>query len=94
MAKEIKTVAKYTESHDRLTVSVKFKNGDKLRLNSSRYRDSMSVTPTEKLIPGASDKIFKHVNVFEPSDTQGSRMKRAASFFEQFDSINAAAAAL
>jgi hypothetical protein len=44
MAKQItQTVGKYSESHDRMTLTFKFPNGENLRINGSRYRTSISV---------------------------------------------------
>jgi hypothetical protein len=87
-----KTVAKYTESHDRLTLSVKFADGSKLRFNMSRGGSSMSASVGVK--QEDLTKIFREFSKCQNDESNGQRFKRAKAHFESFDSVQAAAAAL
>lgn len=91
MAKIPVTTAKYTESHDRLTLTVKFADGTKFRLNSSRYRDSASF---DAPIVNEAKVFFAAFNKTQPGENNGQRMLRAKAHFERFTNAKDAAAAL
>lgn len=98
MAKILKTVAKYTESHDRLTINVKFADGTDLRIGSARYRDSMS-TKTLGLGQPVLQAIFKFALAYAvkadgSKENNGERFTRVAKHIEGFDSIHTFAASL
>lgn len=88
----MKTVAKYTESHDRLTLNVKFVNGDHIRLNISRNRASASSK-------GAANKadlmtLMKAILPAKPAESPVSQMARVKAFLEKFDSVSLAVASI
>ena len=98
MAKTPKTTAKYTTSHDRMTISCKFADGTDLRINSSRWRDSLS-TKTLGLGQPALQAILKFstTSIAKADGTKelnGERFERVAKYIEQFDSVHAFAASL
>lgn len=41
MAKAAATTVKYTETHNRMTITAKFADGSKLRIGSGRYSGSL-----------------------------------------------------
>ena len=95
MAKIITTVAKYTESHDRLTLNVKFKNGDAIRLNASRYRDSLSGRAAVGTYGNEQlQKFFNEFGKNKPNENPGQRFARAKMQIEKADSFAACVAAI
>ena len=99
MAKQItQTVAKYTTSHDRMTLTFKFQNGEQLRINSSRYRSSLSV----KVMPGVPhsftqadcQRILDHADKFVEGENNGQRFERIKAVGEKLGSIGQLAIAL
>ena len=84
-------IVKYTESHDRLTLTVKFSDGMKFRLNSSRYRDSASF---DKAITTEANVFFKAFSKCKEGETNGQRFLRAKAFFEGHSTAASAAVAL
>lgn len=98
MAKQItQTVAKFTTSHDRMTLTFKFPNGDKLRINSSRYRSSLSTDnlPNQRSFTREDlQKILKVSDTFVTGENNGQRFERLKAIGEKVNSIANLAAAL
>ena len=98
MAKQItQTVAKFTTSHDRMTLTFKFPNGEQLRINSSRYRSSLSV----KAPAGAKSYSQKDLQTvldvshkFVEGENNGQRFERIKAIGEKVNSIGLLALAL
>ena len=81
--------AKYSESHDRVTVNVKLNDAQKsnLRLNSSRSRDSMSCTGAVK---GEHLRaIMPQFSLLVNKTTPGHAMKAMQAAFHGAASIEA-----
>lgn len=91
MTKIAKTTAKYSESHDRIAISVKFSDGVKLRIGSARWRDSMSTTALG--LPRADlQKLFKYAMTSKTKEDgtkelNGERFIRVAAEIEKFPTI-------
>ena len=88
---EAKTTAKYTESHHRLTLTVKFADGTKFRLNGSAWRDSCSYDTSIKEF---AEKIFRFCVALNEGENHGQRFSRLKNWFEQFETAQAAAASI
>lgn len=93
MAKAIlKTTVKYSETHNRVALTIKYPNGEVLKTASNRGSDTMScIRPA-----GFNDKfgkvdlnpIFKFVcKSLSSQETHGDRFARLAKFFETTESI-------
>jgi len=98
MAKQItQTVGKFTTSHDRMTLTFKFPNGEKLRINSSRYRSSLSTEnqPGVKSFTQADlQKILNASHKFVEGENNGQRFERIKAVGEKTNNIAELAAAL
>ena len=91
------TTAKYTTSHDRMTLVFKFLNGEQLRINSSRYRSSLSVKApagVKSYGPGDLQKILDLSHNFVEGENNGQRFERIKAMGEKFNSIGEFAAAI
>lgn len=85
-----KTVAKYTESHDRLTLNVNFANGEHIRLNISRNRTSAS--SKNMILAHVFRPLAAAMMKLQPADNGSyiNQMNRVKSFIERYDSAEAA----
>jgi hypothetical protein len=87
-----KTVAKYTESHDRLTLNVKFANDEHIRLNISRSRASVS---SKKMLNASSFGVIAKFMMKElENESPVAHMARIKAFVEQYDSVESAIASI
>lgn len=96
MAKQItSTIAKLTESHDRLTLTFKFPNQEQLRINSSRYRSSLSTKCPAGQVKSFTQADLKRIldaaHKFVEGENNGQRLERIKATIEKANSIGQAA---
>ena len=90
MAQQISTIGKFSTSHDRMTLTFKFGNGENLRINSSRYRSSLSVkAPTGVKSYGADalQTILTAADTNVTGENNGARFERLKSLGEKTGTI-------
>lgn len=83
VTKPVVTTAKYTESHDRLTLTVKFASGDKLRYNISRTRSSLSFAPQL-----TSEEVGKLGNMIQKLEKKLAFNKVMLTMKQKAESVN------
>jgi len=86
------TVAKYTESDNRLTLNIKFANGEHFRLNMSFGR--VSVSSKSALNKADFATLARAMMKERENDSPVAHFARMKAFVEKHDSIQSAAASI
>lgn len=97
MAQQISTIGKFSTSHDRMTLTFKFGNGENLRINSSRYRSSLSVkapSGVKSYGSGALQTILTAADTNITGENNGERFERIKALGEKMGTIAEFATAL